>query len=128
MNKLLTFFCFFFALTFKTLSAEYQWVEVLKTDNGNIFFIDKNSINKKGDKIFFIKMHEYSDFNDYGEKSSIIHHEVDCKNLKFKYLTDFYYKLSMGEGEPSFVGNEESDWIEVKNDTILKVLVSYVCN
>ena len=42
-------------LSFKTLSDEYQWVEVLKTDNGNIFFIDKNSINKKKDKIFFIK-------------------------------------------------------------------------
>ena len=34
----------------------------------------------------------------------------------------------MGEGEPSFVGNEESDWIEVKDDTILKVLVDYVCD
>ena len=103
-------------------------IEAISRGSKNIFFIDKNSINKKGDKIFFIKMHEYSDFNDYGEKSSIIHHEVDCKNLKFKYLTDFYFKLPMGEGEPSFVGNEESDWIEVKDDTILKVLVSYVCN
>ena len=128
MKKLLFFFCFFFSLSSKTLSSEYHWIEVLKTDNGNIFFIDKNSLNKKDDKVFFIKLHEYSDFNDYGEKSSIIHHEVDCKNLKFKYLTDFYFKLPMGEGEPSFVGNEESDWIEVKDDTILKNLVSYVCD
>ena len=128
MKKLLFFFVFFFSLTSKTLSSEYHWIKVLKTDNGNIFFIDKNSLNKKDDKVFFIKLHEYSDFNDYGEKSSIIHHEVDCKNLKFKYLTDFYFKLPMGEGEPSFVGNEESDWIEVKDDTILKDLVSYVCD
>ena len=83
---------------------------------------------KKEIKSFLLKCMKISDFNDYGEKSSIIHHEVDCKNLKFKYLTDFYFKLPMGEGEPSFVGNEESDWIEVKEDTILKVLVSYVCN
>ena len=54
-------------LSFKTLSDEYQWVEVLKTDNGNIFFIDKNSINKKKDKVFFIKLHEYSVINDFGE-------------------------------------------------------------
>ena len=128
MKKLLIFFCFFLGLSSKILSSEYQWVQVLNTDNGNIFFIDKISLKKEGDKVFFIKLHEYSDFNDYGEKSSIIHHEVDCKNLKFKYLTDFYFKLPMGEGEPSFVGNEESDWIEVKEDTILKVLVSYVCN
>ena len=128
MKNLLFFFVFFFNFFSKKLSSEYHWIKVLKTDNGNIFFIDKNSLNKKDDKVFFIKMHEYSDFNDYGEKSSIIHHEVDCKNLKFKYLTDFYFKLPMGEGEPSFVGNEESDWIEVKDDTILKVLVSYVCD
>ena len=65
-------------LSFKTLSDEYQLVEVLKTDNGNIFFIDKNSINKKKDKVFFIKLHEYSVINDFGEKSSIIHHKADC--------------------------------------------------
>ena len=127
MKKLLIFFIFFFFGILNAFSSDFEWEQVLKTNEGNIFFIDKNSINKKGDKIFFIKMHEYSDFNDYGEKSSIIHHEVDCKNLKFKYLTDFYFKLPMGEGEPSFVGNEESDWIEVKDNTILKVLVDYVC-
>ena len=128
MKKLLIFFIFLFSGISNASSSEFEWEQILKTDEGNIFFIDKNSINQKGDKIFFIKMHEYSDFNDYGEKSSIIHHEVDCKNLKFKYLTDFYFKLPMGEGEPSFVGNEESDWIEVKDDTILKDLVSYVCD
>ena len=128
MKKLYFFFIYLFFGISNTFSSDFEWELVLKTDEGNMFFIDKNSISQKGDKIFFIKMHEYSDFNDYGEKSSIIHHEVDCKNLKFKYLTDFYFKLPMGEGEPSFVGNEESDWIEVKNDTILKNLVSYVCD
>ena len=128
MKKLYFFFIYLFFGISNTFSSDFEWELVLKTDEGNMFFIDKNSINQKGDKIFFIKMHEYSDFNDYGEKSSIIHHEVDCKNLKFKYLTDFYFRLPMGEGEPAFVGNEESDWIEVKNDTILKNLVSYVCD
>ena len=128
MKKLHIFFIFLFFEISNAYSSDFEWEQVLKTEEGNIVFIDKNSINQKGDKIFFIKMHEYSDFNNYGEKSSIIHHEVDCKNLKFKYLTDFYFKLPMGEGEPSFVGNEESDWIEVKDDTILKFLVSYVCN
>ena len=127
MKKLLIFFIFLFSRILNAFSSDLECEQVLKTNEGNIFFIDKNSINKKGDKIFFIKMHEYSDYNDYGEKSSIIHHEVDCKNLKFKYLTDFYFKLPMGKREPSFVGNEESDWIEVKDNTILKVLVDYVC-
>ena len=115
-------------LSFKTLSAENQWVEVLKTDNGNIFFIDKNSINKKKDKIFFIKLHEYSIVNDLGEKSSIIHHEVDCTKTKIKYLKDFYYKLPMGKGEVSYFGNEHSEWIKAKQDTILSTLINYVCN
>ena len=97
--------------SFKTLSAEYQWVEVLKTDNGNIFFIDKNSINKKKDKVFFIKLHEYSVINDFGEKSSIIHHQADCSKFRIKYLKDFYYKLPMGKGELSYFGDEESKWI-----------------
>ena len=128
MKKLLFFFCFFFILSSKTLSSEYHWIEVLKTDNGNIFFIDKNSLNKKDDKVFFIKLHEYSDFNDYGEKSSIIHHEVDCLKFRIKYLKDFYYKLPMGKGELSFFGEEESKWIEAKKDSLLLFFINFVCN
>ena len=128
MNKLLIFFCFFFVLSFKTLSDEYQWVEVLKTDNGNVLFFDKNSINKKKDKIFFIKLHEYSVINNFGEKSSIIHHQADCLKFKIKYLKDFYYKLPMGKGELSYFGDEESKWIEAKEDTILSSFLNFVCN
>ena len=128
INNLLIFFCFFFVLSFKTLSAEYQWVEVLKTNNGNIFFIDKNSINKKKDKIFFIKLHEYAIVNDFGEKSSIIHHQADCSKFRIKYLKDFYYKLPMGKGELSYFGDEESKWIEAKENTILLSFLNFVCN
>ena len=128
MNKLLIFFCFFFVLSFKTLSDEYQWVQVLKTDNGNVFFIDKNSINKKKDKVFFIKLNEYSVINDFGEKSSIIHHQADCSKYRIKYLKDFYYKLPMGKGELSYFGDEESKWIKAKEDTILSSFLDFVCN
>ena len=115
-------------LSSKTLSDEYQWVEVLKTDNGNVFFIDKKSINKKKDKVFFIKLHEYSEVNKFGEKSSIIHHKADCKKMRLKYLKDFYFKLSMGSGEPSFIGEEDSDWITIRDKCISSDLVKFVCN
>ena len=67
MKKLHIFFIFLFFGISYAYSSNFEWEQVLKTDEGNIFFIDKNSITQKGDKIFFIKMHEYSDFNDYGE-------------------------------------------------------------
>ena len=51
MKKLLIFFCFFLGLSSKILSSEYQWVQVLNTDNGNIFFIDKISLKKEGDEV-----------------------------------------------------------------------------
>ena len=76
MKKLYFFFIYLFFGISNTFSSDYEWEQVLKTDEGNMFFIDKNSINQKGDKIFFIKMHEYSDFNDYGEKSSIIQSRI----------------------------------------------------
>ena len=103
-------------------------MQVLNTDNGNIFFIDKISLKKEGDKVFFIKLHEYSDFNDYGEKSSIIHHEADCSKFRIKYLKDFYYKLPMGKGEVSFFGDQESKWIEAKEDTLLSSFINFVCS
>ena len=128
MKKLLIFSCLFLGLSSKILSSEYQWVQVLNTDNGNIFFIDKISLKKEGDKVFFIKLHEYSDFNDYGEKSSIIHHEADCSKFRIKYLKDFYYKLPMGKGEVSFFGDQESKWIEAKEDTLLSSFINFVCS
>ena len=122
------FFCLFLILPKKALSSDFQWLKVLKTDDGNIFYVDKKSINKKKDKVFFIKLHEYPDFNKYGEKSSIIHHEVDCIKTRIRYLKDFYYKLPMGKGELSFFGDQESKWIEAKEDTILSSFINFVCN
>ena len=122
------FFCLFLILPQKALASDFQWLKVLKTEDGNIFYVDKKSINKKKDKVFFIKLHEYSDFNKYGEKSSIIHHEVDCTKTRIKYLKDFYYKLPMGKGEVSYFGNQHSEWIKAKQDTILSTLINYVCN
>ena len=62
MKKLYFFFIYLFFGISNTFSSDFEWEQVLKTDEGNIFFIDKDSINQKGDKIFFIKMHEYSNF------------------------------------------------------------------
>ena len=128
MKKLLIFFIFLFSGISNTYSSDFEWEQVLKTDEGNIFFIDKNSINKKKDKVFFIKLHEYSVINDFGEKSSIIHHQADCSKFRIKYLKDFYYKLPMGKGELSYFGDEESKWIEAKEDTILSSFINFVCN
>lgn len=128
MKKLFIFFYFINFTTVNASSSNYEWQQILETDNGGLIFIDKNSIFTEGNNTFFIKLHEYSDFNEYGEKSSIILHKVDCNNLKFKYLSDLYFKLSMGEGEPSFVGNKESEWIEVKKNTISSYLIEYVCD
>ena len=34
----------------------------------------------------------------------------------------------MGKGEVSYFGNEKSEWIKAKQDTILSTLINYVCN
>lgn len=130
MKKLLVPILFLFITTTNSYSSNYEWQQILKVGDGNIFFIDKNSILKKGDNVFFIKMREFPELNEHGEKSSIIHHEADCKNFKYKNLTDFYFKLSMGKGEPSFIDNKESEWVVVSKDqsSLGKFLIDYVCN
>ena len=123
-------FSFFILLltNFYANSSEYEWYKIITTKEGNIFFVDKNSIKKEGNIVFFTKLHEYSEVNKFGEKSSIIHHKADCKKMRLKYLKDFYFNLSMGSGEPSFIGEEDSDWITIKDKSISSNLVKFVCN
>ena len=79
-------FSFFILLltNFYANSSEYEWYKIITTKEGNIFFVDKNSIKKEGDTVFFTKLHEYSEVNKFGEKSSIIHHKADCKKNEIK--------------------------------------------
>tara|TARA_B100000085_G_C18229233_1_gene385189 strand:- start:101 stop:490 length:390 start_codon:yes stop_codon:yes gene_type:complete len=128
MMRLLFVFFILLIINFNANSSEYEWHKIIATKEGNIFFVDMNSIKKKGDIVFFTKLHEYSEVNEFGEKSSIIHHKADCKQMRLKYLKDFYFKLSMGSGNPSFIGEEDSDWIKIKEKSISSNLVKFICN
>ena len=113
------FFCLFLIIPKKALASDFQWLKVLKTEDGNIFYVDKKSINKKKDKVFFIKLHEYSDFNKYGEKSSIIHHKVDCKNPTTKWFQPTDWGLGY------YLGFEKKNYESVYDDFSTRQIFSF---
>ena len=85
------------------------------------------SFKIKNKKRFFLRLRDYKEINNYGEKSNIIHFETDCKNLKSRFLKDIYFEEHMGKGK-SKVLNEVSDWITFKNGSFGMYFTNLICS
>tara|TARA_B100001123_G_C15158375_1_gene966434 strand:- start:420 stop:803 length:384 start_codon:yes stop_codon:yes gene_type:complete len=97
-------------LTSTNAFADYNWKKISTSPKGDNVYVDLNSIKKSGNNVYFLKLRDYLKPDKFGDLSNIIYHEVNCSNLEFKFLRDFYYKLPMGNGEPSTINSEASDW------------------
>jgi len=116
-----------------------NWVEYIRTSNGNVFFYDKDSVNHPSDEIVQILNIVY--YSDEGKKKCIQEYreqgnrincfdklsyttsllEINCKDLKYKTLSIVDYDT---DGELLFKGKPyQPDWDHIYLDTGIDKLV-----
>ena len=108
--------------------AEYEWEKIAEAKSGDVYYIDLSTIKKVGDNIFFLRLKDYIKPDKFGDLSNMIYGEVNCSNFDFKYYKDFYFSEPMGNGEPSTVYDEISEWYEVTKNSVGEYIYSFVCN
>ena len=89
MKKLVFIILIFFSTN---AFADYNWKKLGSNTSGNVFYIDTSSIKKNGSKVFYFTMNDYARPNEFGDLSSRVYMEVNCLNLNYRYLKDFYYQ------------------------------------
>ena len=72
--------------------ADYNWKKIKTSSRGDNVYVDLTSIKRSGNNVYFLKLRDYLKPDKFGDLSNIIYHEVNCVNMEFKFLKDFYYK------------------------------------
>jgi len=125
--KILKLFIFLYILSTVNCFAEYNWKKIGSNTNGNVFYVDSSSLKRVGNNVFYFVMNDYAKPNKFGDLSSRVYMEVNCINLDYRFLKDFYYVEPMGNGEPSTIFDEVGKWEITKKGSIGESIRKFAC-
>ena len=80
-------------------AAKFNWKKISTNTNYDIFYLDKNTVYRIGDYIYYWML---VDFSDPGEeiKSTITHNMVKCSTLENRPISFAGFTKKKGRGEP----------------------------
>ena len=126
--KILKIFIFLYILSTVNCFADYNWKKIGSSTRGDVFYVDLSTIKKVGNNVFYFELKDYVKPTEYGDLSSKVYMEVNCLNLSYRYLKDFYYIEPMGNGEPSTVFDEVGEWKNIKEGSMGEDVGKFACN
>ena len=101
-----------------------------------VFFLSKHpKVNisylcaqkKIGNNIFYFNLMDYIKPTNQGDLSAKNYFEVNCLDLSYRYIKDFYYKEPMGNGEYT-IFDEIGEWEITTQGSIGDKVRKFVCN
>ena len=80
-------------------AAKFNWKKISANTNDDIFYLDKNTVYRIGDYIYYWML---VDFSDPGEEiqSTITHNMVKCSTLENRPISIAGFTKKKGRGEP----------------------------
>ena len=106
--------------------ADFNWKKIGQNTNGSAFFVDKSSIKKNSDTVYFYLLTDY-----YKPKDNILsvtaYIEGSCSKYSWRFLKDIYYGEPMGNGVVVNTINEPGEWNSNVKKSIMEKVMRYVC-
>ena len=118
-------FIYFFSV--ENCFADFNWKKIGSTTAGDVSYVDLSSIKKVGNNVFFFRLMDYIKPTNQGDLSSKIYFEVNCLDLSYRYIKDFYYKQPMGNGEYT-IFDEIGEWENNTKGSIGEDVRKFACN
>ena len=127
MKKLILILSLIFTVTLSSPSYA-EWTKVEKNLAGDTYYVDYERIKKIDGYVYFWQVTNFSKPKT-GFLSSIIYHQVDCKLLRYKWLTFFGHREEMGGGDGVNlpIPKKHENWKYPPPDTISEVVTWSVC-
>ena len=126
-SKILTISIFIYIFSVANCFAEYNWKKIGSNIDGDVSYVDLSSIKKVGNNIFYFNLMDYIKPTNQGDLSAKNYFEVNCLDLSFRYIKDFYYKEPMGNGEYT-IFDEIGEWENNTKGSIGEDAREFVCN
>ena len=106
--------------------SEFNWKKVGENTTGTVFYVDKSSVKRMGNTIYFFSMMDYAKPVD-GVLSTKIYQEGNCSDYSFRYLKDFYYDQPMGNGSVVHQIDEVSKWTANIPGSLNETVFDFLC-
>jgi len=122
--KKLTILLFSILISF---SSYGEWFKIGEITNGDVYYIDQDSIKQQNGYVYFWAMGDYFVPNKYGDMSGKAHYQGECSVNRFKHLSYIFYKQQMGSGAGE-TGNAPGEWKYLSPEGIGSTMLNYVCD
>jgi len=117
-------FSFLFALS--TL-CNAEWTFIGANDDGTEYSIDIGRMQWKEGFVYVWRLSNYQKPNKNGDLSLAVYQKADCSLRRWKNLEYVFHKERNGDGTPTILHSEESDWIYPPPDSVLEEIIKLIC-
>ena len=105
------------------------WTKVGKSVRGDTFYVDFERIRKVDGYVYWWRLTDYLKPTQFGDLSSKVYHQGDCKLFRWKRLSASYHTQPMGEGQPSTTGvSKNQQWNYPPPNSVIETILKKVCS
>ena len=108
-------------------SAFAEWTEVSKNVDGSTYYVDFENIKKHGGYVYFWYLRDYLKPNKFGDLSSKVYVQGDCKLFRWKGLSGSFHKEPMGGGTGDVQESVKKGWKYPPPDSVSEYVLKTVC-
>ena len=126
MKTLLTIFTLVFTVMFSSTSFG-EWTRLGKNLSGDTYYLDFERIRKNDGSVYFWVLSDYLKPTKYGDLSSKVYYEGDCKLFRMMRLSSSYHKQPMGGGTGD-VNTLKQDWSYPSPNSVIETILKKVCS
>jgi hypothetical protein len=106
--------------------AAAEWTFIVENGSGDQFFIDLATL-KKGARPRAWVLTNSSTSTKYGDLSSKMLYEADCREERIRVLAGRFYTEPMGAGPPSTSGDQPQEWGYVTPNSAEERIAHILC-
>ena len=124
-------FLSFMILAFLTMPSSLcyaGWTKVIKTANGDEYYVDFERVKKHDGYIYWWQLTNRAKPSPSGVLSGKFYFQTDCKLLRYKTLSFSAYKSPMGEGIGIIDNTPDKDWGYLPRNSSMETSLKAICN
>jgi hypothetical protein len=107
--------------------ANASWIEIVRSANGRVFFIDAKSIQRSGDSATFWLKSNYSNRNKFGDCSDKTQDTINCRTRESIMRWIMTYDDIDNKGRLTNNFDPKDSWVPISPDSVQWAIYEFVC-
>lgn len=128
MKKLILIFVLLFSTVIVSSLSYAEWTNVGENVGGSAYYVDFERKRKHDGYVYYWQLTDYIKPTEYGDLSSKIYVQGDCKLFRYKYLSYSFHKEPMGGGPSDVINDSDQNWTYPAPNSMTEAVLKSVCS